>query len=208
VSVKQLPLFPETSNAPATVKTSDALNVLQGLDRGKVEPLASKIIRIVEPFCVRVEVAGSFRRLRPIINDLDIVIQPKPEPGSWVQILKALRSEFDAVTEKQGDKLATLYLRFSKKHSDFEELGHVQIDLYRATSATWGILLLVRTGSKEHNVYLCNLALAKGMRLLYSQGLVDKDGHVLAGRTEEEVFQALGMPFVIPQDREIKEPAT
>ena len=89
------------------------------------------------------------------------------------------------------------------KQSDGDgRLCDIQVDLYRATAATWGILLLVRTGSKEHNVHLCNVAISKGFRLFYSQGLV-KDGQVVAGQTEEEVFIALELPFIPPQDREI-----
>ena len=191
---KQTSLFPSKSHDPAT------LTILHDLDRAEVEPLAYKILCEIEPFCVKAEIAGSIRRRKGGINDIDIVVQPRTEPGSWLNIIKTLRSEFDALTEKQGDKLATLYVPFASCKGQ----GHVQVDLYRATSATWGILLLVRTGSKEHNVYLCNLALAKGMRLLYSQGLVDKDGRVVAGKTEEEVFQALELPFIIPQEREVK----
>jgi DNA polymerase (family 10) len=172
------------------------MNVLRDLDRPEVEPLALNILLAVKPLCERVEFAGSLRRRKGRINDFDLVVQPKA--NSWLEIIKVLRHEFNVVTEKQGDKLAIFYVPLA-------EHGHVQLDLYRATESTWGILLLVRTGSKEHNVYLCNVAISKGMRLLYSQGLVDKDGKVIAGKTEEEVFEALGLPFIIPQDREIAE---
>jgi DNA polymerase (family 10) len=177
------------------------MNVLRDLDRSEVEPLAFKILQAVEPFGEKVQIAGSIRRRKGRINDVDLVIQPKPECAAWLNIIKQIRSEFDAVTEKQGEKLAVMYIPFSSKQGQ----GYVQVDLYRATRATFGILLLVRTGSKEHNVHLCNVALAKGMRLLYSLGLVDKDCKVIAGKTEEEVFEALGLPFVVPQDREVTE---
>jgi DNA polymerase (family 10) len=179
------------------------MNVLRDLDRSEVEPLAFKILQVVEPLCEKVQIAGSIRRRKGGVNDIDLVIQPKPECAAWLNIIKQIRSEFDAVTEKQGEKLAVMYVPFASRQGQ----GYVQVDLYRATRATFGILLLVRTGSKEHNVHLCNVALAKGMRLLYSQGLVDKDGKVIAGKTEEEVFEALGLPFVVPQDREITQVA-
>ena len=190
---KQLPLFPDAPNS------SDELNVLRELDRGEVEPLAYKIITEIEPLCVKAQIAGSLRRLKGVVNDIDVVVQPKPERDAWLNIIKLLRSEFDAVTEKQGEKLATLYVPFVSRQGH----GHVQVDLYRATEATWGVLLLVRTGSKEHNVHLCNLAISKGQRLLYSQGVVDKEGRVIAGKTEEEVFEALGLPYIIPKEREV-----
>lgn len=184
---KQAPLFPDEP---------DRMNVLRELDRAEVEPLAFKILATISPYCERAEVAGSIRRRRPAVNDIDIVVQPKS--GYWLQIVKEIRREFDAVTGKQGEKLATLFVPFASKQGQ----GHVQLDFYRASQSTWGALLLVRTGSKEHNIYLCNLAIRKGLRLQYSRGLVDKDGNVVAGKTEEEIFEALGLSFIAPQDRE------
>jgi DNA polymerase (family 10) len=175
------------------------MNVLRDLDRSEVEPLAFKILQAIEPMCEKAQIAGSIRRRKGGVNDVDIVVLPRAD--FWLTIRRIVMNEFDAVAEKQGDKLATFYVPFASRIGQ----GHVQVDLYRATESTWGILLLVRTGSKEHNVLLCNVALAKGMRLLYSQGLVDKDGKVIAGKTEEEVFEALGLPFVVPQNREITE---
>ena len=200
MSEKQSVLFPSDSS-----KASSSLNVLQGLDRGEVEPLVLEVVEVLKPFCRNVMVAGSFRRGKPTINDLDIVVNQNLPSSTvrdpWLHAVKAVRYRFGAITEKQGDKLATLYLPFSGKDAN----GHVQADFYCADSKTWGILLLVRTGSKEHNVKLCNLALNKGFRLQYSVGLTDKAGRVVAGRTEEEVFSALGLAFVEPKDREVSQ---
>jgi DNA polymerase (family 10) len=192
MSPKQTSLFPEDSD------TSEALNVLRDLDRSEVEPLAFKILSTIEPYCTRVEVAGSIRRRRPTVNDIDLVIQPKPQ--SWLKIIKAIRREFDAITEKQGQKLATLYLPFASKQGQ----GLLQVDLYRASRSTWGILLLVRTGSAEHNVYLAKLAIRKGYRLAYSRGLLNERGEIIASETERDVFQALELDYIPPEERELK----
>jgi len=173
--------------------------VLQGLDRSEIEPLAFKILGEIEPFCLKAEIAGSIRRRRGVVNDVDFVVLPRPgKTNSWLTIIKTLRSMFDASTVKQGDKLAVLNVPFAGKGGQ----SYVQVDLYRAEPETWGILLLVRTGSKEHNVKLCNLAISKGLRLKYSVGLVDDSGLVVAGRSEEDVFAALGLPFIPPGERE------
>jgi DNA polymerase (family 10) len=71
-----------------------------------------------------------------------------------------------------------------------------------ATPSTFGIHKLIRTGSAEHNVWLATYAMTKGFRLRYSEGLL-KDGHVVAGETEEGVFEALGLPCPEPQKREV-----
>jgi len=188
---KQSSLFPDVDK-PST------LNVLRGLERAEVEPLASKIVSSVGPYCTRVDVAGSIRRRKDTVNDIDIVAEPKPQ--SWIKIIKEIRREFGAITEKQGQKLATLYVPFVSKQGR----GHVQVDLYRASESTWGILLLIRTGSAEHNIYLCSLAIRKGYRLAYSRGLLNEKGEVIASKTERDVFQALELNYIQPQDREVK----
>jgi DNA polymerase (family 10) len=188
---KQTPLFPDPERL-------DKFSVLRGLDRAEVERLAHKIIGAIEPYCEKAEVAGSVRRCKDTVNDIDIVVLPKPH--SWIKLLKEIRRRFDAVTEKQGAKLATLYVPFVSKQGQ----GYVQVDLYRASKRTWGILLLIRTGSAKHNIYLASLAIRKGCRLAYSKGLVNEKGEVVASKTEREVFQALGLDYISPQDREVK----
>ena len=188
----------QTSLLPKDADTSEALNILRGLDRTEVEPFALKIVSTIEHHCIRLEIGGSIRRRRPTVNDIDLVIQPKP--NSWVQLIKAVRREFDAITEKQGQKLATLYVPFASKQGE----GLLQLDLYRASRRTWGILLLIRTGSAEHNIYLAKLAIRKGYRLAYSKGLLDEGGEIIASETEQDVFQALGLDYIPPAERELQ----
>ena len=78
------------------------------------------------------------------------------------------------------------------------------MDFYRAKPSTFGILLLVRTGSAEHNVWLAGCAISKGMRIKYSEGLI-KDNSAIAGETEKGVFEALGLSCPLPAEREIVE---
>lgn len=198
---EQVPLFPDKP-----VVDAGYVLPLREIPREEAEGLARKILEVLQPFCERIEVAGSIRRQKATVNDIDFVVLPRAEPVSkvnWLNIIRVWRSNFDPVTEKQGNELLVGYVPHKAMYFPDNHGTHVQVDLYRATASTWGIQLLVRTGSKEHNVHFCNLALTKGMRLQYSQGLVDKDGRVVAGRTEEEVFTALGLPYIIPQEREM-----
>jgi len=177
--------------------TSDTLNAFRDLARAEVEPLAFKINGAIEPYCVKAQIAASVRRRKPTVNDIDIVVQPKPQ--SWIKIIKQIRRQFDAITEKQGKKLVMLYVPFESKQAQ----GYVKVDLYQASESTWGILLLIRTGSAKHNIYLCNLAIRKGYRLAYSKGLINEKREIIASKTERDVFQALELPVIPPQEREI-----
>jgi DNA polymerase/3'-5' exonuclease PolX len=82
--------------------------------------------------------------------------------------------------------------------------GLFQVDFYRAKPQTFGIYLLVRTGSADHNVWLAGCAISKGMRIKYSEGLI-KDNNIIAGETEKGVFETLGLRYPLPSEREIVE---
>lgn len=67
------------------------------------------------------------------------------------------------------------------------------------TPETWGTLVLIRTGSAEHNIKLSMIAQKKGLKLSHS-GLT-KNGEVITS-TEKEIFKALDLPYVEPEERE------
>lgn len=77
-----------------------------------------------------------------------------------------------------------------------------QVDLYVATPETWFTLLLIRTGSTQHNIKLTTLAKKKGWHLYADgRGLFNEKGVRVAGDSEESFFQALGIPYVEPWRR-------
>jgi DNA polymerase/3'-5' exonuclease PolX len=79
----------------------------------------------------------------------------------------------------------------------------VQVDLYFATPETWHTLLLIRTGSKAHNIKLTTLTKKKGWHLYASgRGLFNEKGERIAGDTEWSFFEALGLPYAEPWERE------
>jgi len=160
---------------------------------------AMGIVSVLEGFCDRIEVAGSIRRERPIVNDIDIVLVPKRGCAdklkelclSWHPMMQPGISE-----PKWGGKMAT----FSYK-------GIIEVDLYFADFHSWPLIFLIRTGSKEHNIKLCELAKSKGMYLAADgSGLFrDRDKkEPVAVETEGDVFGALDLPFLEPEDREVE----
>jgi len=171
----------------------EGIQVCNSLTLDEANALAFKVISLVDTHLQPIEIVGSARRCKPIVKDIDFV-----GVGSlkgWNLAKKSLIGMLDAKVKMEGPKILRMLMPSVR--------GHVQIDLYRATEETYGVLKLIRTGSAEHNVWLAGLAIKKGMRLLYSQGLVDRFGKVVAGREEKEVFEALGLEYVIPSEREI-----
>ena len=171
--------------------------------------LAQDVVAVLQPFCERIEIAGSLRRGKAEVGDIDLVVIPKAgryfcglgfeaefsADKVWAEKLpSALCRKVGAVIEASGPEL----IRCSIPSNE----DPFQVDVYRARPETWGVMLLVKTGSKEHNVKLCSLALSKGLRLSAAQGVL-RAGQVVASRTEEEIFRALGLAFVEPKDREV-----
>ena len=156
----------------------------------EAERFASRVVEVVLPLCERVRVAGSIRRQRPEPRDLDIVMIAKPLmfPGA---IINALKKRFNSVEViRQGPEISSV------------KVEGVNVDFYNATKRTWGVLLLVRTGSIEHNIKMCKRALSMGMMLSSAQGVL-RNGKVIASETEQEIFEALGMEFIPPEEREV-----
>jgi DNA polymerase (family 10) len=157
--------------------------------------LAHDIVHCVDHLCDKIEVAGSIRRKRPEPRDIDIVLIP--QAWMWNTIIQRLKtSMFANVIEAAGPELARLRVPENIVSEP------IQVDLYRARPETWGVLLLIRTGSIEHNIKLCSRARGMGMMLSAAQGVI-KDGKVIASRTEREIFEVLNMEFVEPKDREV-----
>ncbi len=173
--------------------------------------LAEKVLLALYPYCTGLKIAGSIRREKTEVNDIDIVAIPKciDKPGPlggtvhltesqvWLERIPSVLSKAGLILEVSGQEL----IRCSIPYPD----GLFQVDVYRARPETWGVILLVRTGSKEHNVKLCTLARSKGLKLSASEGIVTQEGFgdVIASKTEEEIFAALGLAFVEPKDREV-----
>jgi DNA polymerase (family 10) len=138
-----------------------------------------------------VSVAGSVRRWRETIGDVDIVVgSAKPGP-----IMAAFVG---------APAVERVIARGDTKSSVTVERGP-QIDLRVVTPDQFGAALMYFTGSKDHNVHMRGLALKRKL-LLNEYGLFrageEKDGTPVASRTEEEVFAALGMDWIPPEIRE------
>lgn len=151
--------------------------------------LGERIQEIIEPLVVRAEVAGSVRRRKNLVHDVDVVLIPHALAFP-AMIANKIRDELGGGVIKSGPKMLQMIV-----------LGR-QVDLYAATEETWGVNLLRWTGSKEHNIKLCTRARRMGLKLAVSRGL-EKDGEIIASRTEEEIFEALGLPWMPPEEREV-----
>jgi len=135
----------------------------------------------------RIELAGSLRRGKETVGDLDILgISTRPE--------EAARA-FCTLPEVEE------ILAQGLKKSSVKLSGGLQADLRIVPEESFGAAWQYFTGSKAHNIRLRERAVARGWKL-NEYGLFDENDQMLAGRTEEEIYKALGLPFIPPELRE------
>ena len=157
--------------------------------RGKIaleraQKVADAVVKSLSPYCQRIEIAGSIRRRKPWVNDVDLVLILK---DPW---------NFHAELMKLGQ------LKMSGKKIMRAIVGSVQVDIYVADEATWATLFLIRTGSKENNIRLCSRAKDMGWHLAASgDGLFNEKGERIAGDTEISTYNALDLPYQRPEER-------
>src|SRR5205807_9246895 len=176
------------------------------MDLGTARAQAELIRSSLEGVCRRIEIAGSIRRKKAQVRDIDFVAIPRtierasqtlfggPETVSLIDgKLEALASAGRLSVVLNGEKLK----RLKPPGSD------LFVDLYVATDQNWATLLLIRTGSREHKIYLCALARRVGMQLKADGSGLFRDGKIVANETEESIFRALGLPYISPESREV-----
>ncbi len=169
----------------------------------EVEKLMAGLLEHMEgaPGLRRLEVAGSFRRRRETIGDVDLLVEGAGEDGT--EIVEHFNAfEGAARAQAAGPTKGSLVL----------ESG-LQVDLRVVPARSFGAALMYFTGSKDHNVNIRTRAVRGGLRVnewgvfrvpegADPEELGKEDGERLAGATEEEVYAALGMAWVPPVLRE------
>ncbi|MGE5088548.1 MAG: DNA polymerase/3'-5' exonuclease PolX [Candidatus Levyibacteriota bacterium] len=134
----------------------------------------------------QVVVAGSFRRMRETVGDLDVLATGR-DGARIVEGFTAYPQV--AQTLARGSTRASVRLR-----------GGLQVDLRVVPTESFGAALLYFTGSKAHNIALRRLAQDKGLKI--SEYGVFKGARRIAGATEQSVYDAVGLPFISPELRE------
>lgn len=136
-----------------------------------------------------IQYAGSLRRAQDTIGDIDILVTVK-DPGKSHEIVMKHFVNYDQVLNviAEGDTKSSVILQ-----------SGIDVDLRVIADESFGAALHYFTGSKEHNVRIRDLAKRKGLKV--SEYGVFKGKRMIAGKTEEEVFGAIGLPFIEPELR-------
>jgi len=164
---------------------------------GNALPAAQAILDEVMkvPGAIEGAIAGSIRRARPTIGDVDLLVasdDAAPIMDTFVKMEQVGR-----------------ILGHGPTKSSVELLNGLQVDLRVLEKARWGTALNYFTGSQAHNIRMRELALKKGYSLNeHAFSPVDKEGNIIEDApkilcaTEEEVYATVGLPWIPPELRE------
>ncbi|MGE7436647.1 DNA polymerase/3'-5' exonuclease PolX [Kitasatospora sp. NPDC001175] len=177
-----------------------AENILHGIEQlrqGGGRTLLNAALELAETLvaelssvrgCVRCGYAGSLRRMRETIGDIDILAAAEDSTALMTAI-----TELPHTAEVLAHGTTKTSIRTTQG---------MQVDLRVVPPEDWGAALVYFTGSKAHNIRLRARAVKAGLKLS-EYGLFEvESGRKLVSRTEEEVYRALGLPWIPPTLRE------
>ncbi len=175
------------------------------------ERVARELWGVLAPACEQIEIAGSIRRRKPMVGDVEIVFVPRYDTAK-------LPGEMFAQAEQNMADLAienlilcgVLGKRVNAKGSEmFGEKNKlvrhmatgIPVDLFATTEAAWFNYLVCRTGGSESNIAICNAAIARGWKWNpYGAGFSRGD-ETRRMQSEREVFEFVGLAYRKPEDR-------
>lgn len=148
------------------------------------EPLVAHLKSV--PEVREVVVAGSFRRMRETVGDLDVLVTAR---GSAPVMDRFTGYEEVGEVLSRGKTRSTVVLKCG-----------LQVDLRVVAGESYGAALHYFTGSKAHNIAIRRLAQTRGLKI--NEYGVFRGGRRVAGETEESVYRAVGLPCIPPELRE------
>jgi DNA polymerase/3'-5' exonuclease PolX len=186
---------------------------------------ADQIVEELTPYCERLVIAGSIRRRKTTVKDIEILAVPKAADG---------QEDMFGKVRADVDDLLTGYLRAETAKDPFTQTqwalrpnvnghttfgrqnkllswscmppirprirGDMPVDVFSVTAENWGMALFVRTGPADWNVKAMTRFRELGMRG-HAYGGVSRDGEEIACPEEADVFRLLGWDYVEPRAR-------
>lgn len=174
--------------------------------------VAETLLAALAPSCERIQIAGSLRREKPEVGDVEILFCPKferrPVPGDMFDF-RDTNLAYLAITKLMEQHILDkrLNVNGSPVWGRWNKLAvHVPtgipVDLFESTPAKWFNMLVCRTGPRELNERIASLA--KGRQCMwhpYDIGFTDPRGDWWPMNSEEDVFKFVGLEYRAPRER-------
>ena len=155
--------------------------------------IAEKVKEILSPYCERIEIAGSIRRKKPEVKDIEIVAIPKPyDTGLFESGIATIVNKWEKVKGELPCKYTQRILTEG-----------IKLDLFFAERDNWGFIYAIRTGSADfsHKV-LAREWVKRGYK--GEAGYLTANGKKIAILEEKDLFNRIGISYLEPELRSFK----
>ena len=164
----------------------------------EAKTIAEKICGKLAPHCQRIEIAGSIRRRKAEVGDIEIVCIPAVMYGGLFKDIATADPGFCRVVNQwpavKGSPIGKYTQRILPEG--------IKLDLFMATPENWGLIFAIRTGSKN---FTHRKLATRWVQLGYKsvEGMLQRDGRIFPVKEELDLFDLLGMDWVDPGNREL-----
>ena len=167
--------------------------------------IAGELRDLLAPACKRIEIAGSLRRKKATVGDMELLCIPHPSDN-----LFRTDALDEAVSRLLGGLLPLLALRpnikggmsYGPKNKLLIHLpSGIPLDLFSADTENWGMAFLIRTGPADFNKRIMQRFIDLRMRGHAYGGITSASGEEIECPSEDTVFRNLGWPYIPPEKR-------
>ncbi len=175
------------------------------MNLGTAQYIAQEVVKELTPFCDRIEIAGSIRRQKAEVGDIEIVCIPTTEaddlfsgdPDAPRRRVDGFRQQVNAMDHIKGSALLGKFMQRTRYISTGES---ITVDIFTATPDNWGYIFAIRTGSMTFSKGLANTWVQAGFR--GREGMLHDANEVpIILREERDLFELLQRRWVEPEER-------
>ena len=163
----------------------------------KARAIANELKDLLRPACNRIEIAGSIRRRKPEVGDIELLVIPRANYLDRLLHDLMMKDVLAMRLNKRGSRT------YGPKNKLMVHLpSGIGVDIFSTDEECWWVSLVVRTGGKITNQRIAVAAIRKGWRLqAYGRGFSTPDGDVVC-KSERDVFELVNLRYREPRERE------
>jgi DNA polymerase/3'-5' exonuclease PolX len=165
------------------------------MEFSKAYEIALRVKAQLAPHCDRIEIAGSIRRKKPEVKDIEIVAIPKPwGTGLFLDGVAEVVSQWEKV---KGDVENNTECKYTQRVLP----EGIKLDLFFCVPENWGLIYALRTGPADYSHHvLANGWVIRGYRS--HEGFLYNAGKRYDVREEEDLYKRIALPFELPEHRQ------
>jgi DNA polymerase/3'-5' exonuclease PolX len=165
----------------------------------KADRIAEATRAALAPYCERIEIAGSVRRRKAFVGDLELVCIPRQLATGLFGDALVTDPDFCAAVNQWPAVKGTPQGKYTQRRLPEGML----LDLFMAGAENWGLIFAIRTGSADFSRHILATGWVKAGYRSEDGRLRARDGSIIPVREEQDLFDLLGMPWVNPEAREV-----